>query len=353
MEGNFTEDGLLGESQNFTVNDEDNLQNIMDSPLFFVSFLAVVITAAILNLILAALFIGKKTLRRTTSHNLLVSLTVSDLLVASGGIAIFVTILHEVSERKFLFLCLYFVVFLTASALNLLFVSLDKFFAIAFPLRYSFYINEKTIRCMVTMTWTLVAIVGLILVIIMTHISEECTIIATHVIITIMVSAASLATLALVTINLLMYRAARRQINRLTAINVTVATSSSLKCRRRLHHQKARAGYLCFAMTAAFSVCWVPFIVSTLWVLTNHDGNETFSDISFLLILLTPALDPVFHILIRRDIRTAFRRTFYPCRLPKKDEGIIGKRVRSLTGDTTNTSLNSTPQLTTISVPEE
>ena len=300
-------------NENTTDTIETHKTDIFESKLFFASFLLILIVAAVMNITLALIFMANKTLRRMTSNNLLISLTVSDLLVASGGIAVLITAVDESSETKALFICLYFVGFLTASALNLLFISFEKLFAVAFPLRYSVHIKERVVRFMIAFTWIFVVLVDITLAVKLTQISENITTSATHGVITIMICVASLTTVVLIAVNVLIYRAVRRQVKRLTAITVTIKTASVSRVYGILQSQKTRATYLCFAMVAAFSICWVPFIVSSLLHLTNHNQHEMFFDVAFFIILLTPVLDPIFYILLKKDIRLAFNTTFNQC----------------------------------------
>ncbi|XP_045132496.1 uncharacterized protein LOC123516859 isoform X2 [Portunus trituberculatus] len=130
---------------------------------YFISEVLVAVVAVIGNALTITVFVVERKLRRRTNYYI-VSLALADLLVGVFGIPF--AILTSVGLPRPLWACLFMLstllVLCTVSIFCLLAVSVDRYWAILHPLRYSRVMTARIARRIILMCWVAGTLVGLL-----------------------------------------------------------------------------------------------------------------------------------------------------------------------------------------------
>ncbi|XP_037090841.1 adenosine receptor A2b-like [Pollicipes pollicipes] len=123
----------------------------------------VAITAALGNSLVCLVFLTDRRLRKHTNYYIL-SLALSDMLVGILGVP--VAVLASAGLPKALQACLFSIsvllILCTTSILNLLAVSVDRFWAILYPMQYARIMTGQLVTGIIIGCWVLGAVVGLL-----------------------------------------------------------------------------------------------------------------------------------------------------------------------------------------------
>ncbi|XP_043196892.1 adenosine receptor A2b-like [Amphibalanus amphitrite] len=121
------------------------------------------IVAAVGNSLVCIVFVTDRRLRKQTNYYIL-SLALSDLLVGVLGVP--VAVLASVGLPRALGACLVSIsvllILCTTSILNLLAVSVDRFWAILYPMQYARIMTSQLVTGIIIGCWVLGAVVGLL-----------------------------------------------------------------------------------------------------------------------------------------------------------------------------------------------
>ncbi|XP_035473805.1 trace amine-associated receptor 4-like [Scophthalmus maximus] len=241
----------------------------------------------------------------TPTNFLILSLAVADLLV---GVLVFpLTIDFSITA------CLFYddlfckvrgtfdVSLCTSSILNLCCISIDRYYAVCQPLRYTTKINDNVVAIMILVSWGLSVLIGLSFVIVGIN-QEEC---AQNCFIDVVLANAMglifsfyLPVVVLLCIYLKIFSVAQRQANSI----------QSTTCGATVSKMERKATKTLATVMGVFLLCWLPFFLCTT-VLSFSHVNVPLPLIELLnwLALSNSMLNPFIYAFFYSWFRSAFR----------------------------------------------
>ncbi|KAG8439314.1 hypothetical protein GDO86_005512 [Hymenochirus boettgeri] len=210
----------------------------------------------------------------------------------------------------------------TASILNLFMISLDRYYGVTAPLRYSMHVTPFRVAIAMCVIW----VVSLMVSFLPVHLGwntkdksiqnsresndKECKLELNKEYV--LVDGLLTFYLPLIIMCLMYYRIfkiAREQAKRINHANCCNAVSPSLPAVR-----EHKATVTLAAVMGAFIICWFPyFTVFTYEGVNEIDVDETASLIVLWLGYANSALNPILYAALNRDFRTAYQRLLH-CR---------------------------------------
>uniref|UniRef100_A0A8C5E014 Trace amine-associated receptor 1 n=1 Tax=Gouania willdenowi TaxID=441366 RepID=A0A8C5E014_GOUWI len=127
-------------------------------------FLGATVTLTVCGNLLVSLSVAYFKQLHTPTNYLIVSLAISDLLL--GLLVMLPSMIHCVETCWYFggFFCKFYlssdVTLCTASILNLMFISLDRYYAVCHPLLYSQKISVNVVLIMIFLSWSVSSILG-------------------------------------------------------------------------------------------------------------------------------------------------------------------------------------------------
>ena len=270
------------------------------------SLLAVI--SLLLNGCLITLFIRKEKLRSSNSSKLLFSLIVADFVVSLGGVEKITDTIFKYSDKTVWIMMTYVLVSLIISLLCIIYVSVDRFVAIKYPLRYPTLIQGKHIKKMITAAWIVpVLLGGMVTVCILLYRNLQYDILKILAFFTFLVGFVGIIGLAVV--NVVIYTQVHRQ---LQMMNDQLCGMQSSAQRMESRRREVRAAYLCFTMSATFAILWSPILIYSLGVSMENKAlsQEWFVDTSTSLVIGNTIADPLLYVVINKKVKKAIQGIF-------------------------------------------
>ncbi|XP_068128937.1 histamine H2 receptor isoform X1 [Hyperolius riggenbachi] len=288
--------------------------------------LVLIIIITICGNVVVCLAVGFDRRLRSLTNCFIVSLAITDLLL---GILVLpfsaLNLLHEEWPFGSTFCNIYIsldVMLCTASILNLFMISLDRYYGVTAPLRYSMFVTP----CRVGIAMGLIWVISLMVSFLPIHLgwntkdksvqnsrednSKTCELELNKEYV--LVDGLLTFYLPLVIMCLMYYRIfkiAREQAKRINHANCCNAVSPSLPTVR-----EHKATVTLAAVMGAFIICWFPyFTVFTYEGVNDIEVDETASLIVLWLGYANSALNPILYAALNRDFRTAYQRLLH-CR---------------------------------------
>ncbi|KAE8614800.1 hypothetical protein XENTR_v10008317 [Xenopus tropicalis] len=288
--------------------------------------LVLIIIITICGNVVVCLAVGLDRKLRSMTNCFIVSLAITDLLL---GILVLpfsaLNLLHEEWPFGATFCNIYTsldVMLCTASILNLFMISLDRYYGVTAPLRYSMHVTPFRVAIAMCVIW----VVSLMVSFLPIHLGwntkdksiqnyrdsndKECKLELNKEYV--LVDGLLTFYLPLSIMCLMYYRIfkiAREQAKRINHANCCNALSPTLPTVR-----EHKATVTLAAVMGAFIICWFPYFT----VFTYEGVNETDVDETAFLIVLwlgyaNSALNPILYAALNRDFRTAYQRLLH-CR---------------------------------------
>ena len=303
-------------------------------------FLIIVIVVAVVgNVIVIAGILYSSSLRSQVTNYFIISLAVSDILIPL--IILPFRIMTAIKNGSFcstdiacktvLVLSTYFDI---ASITNILIISIDRFIAVSFPLKYSSIISEKRALASIAFVWLYsatwaglgifdwrspnkIALESLVI-----RGAVRCGIENKYYWVSVYTIVLLVPLFAIGIIYLVILHEALKHVRAIGALEVELKQRESKTARRRRMKQFNSMKSVS-VVYGAFLVCWLPSCVITLHALLNEkwwsrfqrEHPDLFHAMYFLFILILPplncTLNPFIYSLLHKNFRTAFSFTVH------------------------------------------
>lgn len=240
---------------------------------FYTLIIATCITAY--GIIILTVYINRRL--RTTCNYFIVSLGVADLMIVSMVMPVTIGVLQGTfrftSTAHCVFQTTVSLISISAVSLNLCTVSMERYFAIAYPFKYEAFTTTKTTAGVIGAVW-LYALVAAVLPLMGWH--SRPTSLQGHVcvgeleksyILFMTIGSFFLPALIMVSSNMIVYRIATNQAKRVFRIEPVVGPSAD-KLRKNF-----RAAKRISIIVGAYLICWVPHMVVLVLGLKIGDRN--------------------------------------------------------------------------------
>ena len=219
------------------------------------------------NAITALVIVTKRALRDEPAYLLICSVSCADLLVSMVAQPLNILALAKgtrlTTTQEIVF---YFTIwgFCGASAFGVVFITVDRFICIRYPMHYSRLLDRRKTFYMVAVQWTCGIAYGAVPLIDIDRSGLP-------------TAAASLATLLIMIITMsFIYAVVYKNIRRLQKEKVAPCTTTTINSNTKRQRGKEHNATLTIALIVlAFFVCWFPYIVTNFII--SLDGN-TFED---------------------------------------------------------------------------
>ncbi|MEE6479704.1 hypothetical protein FKM82_012342 [Ascaphus truei] len=285
--------------------------------------LVLIIITTICGNVVVCLAVGFDRRLRSMTNCFIVSLAITDLLL---GLLVLpfsaLNLLHEEWPFGATFCNIYTsldVMLCTASILNLFMISLDRYYGVTAPLRYSMFVTPTRVAIAMGVIWVVSLMVSFLPIhlgwntkdkSIQNYGDNECKLELNKEYV--LVDALLTFYLPLVIMCLMYYRIfkiAREQAKRINHANCSNTVNPVLPTVR-----EHKATVTLAAVMGAFIICWFPYFT----VFTYQGVNEIEVDETACLIVLwlgyaNSALNPILYAALNRDFRTAYQRLLH-CR---------------------------------------
>lgn len=253
-------------------------------------------------------------------NTFLVSLAVADILMAvfvMPGEVIFCTSCSQpVSEYCWLIGSVRYFVF-SATKLNLLAITYDRYTAVMSPLRYNAKINLKKVISILSLVWTFPMILTLSRLVWWIKLPQHQALYADRIFNTcLMFSLVTLPVAVLLVANLrivLEIRKQHRRVSTMDKASVTETCSSSNnasnKHRRKTSRQAGRKGTTaCVLVVFIFVMCWFPRGLYNIFRLFGKEEGPLLRELSLFFLFVQSAINPFVYSFYRTDFRRALVR---------------------------------------------
>ncbi|KAK6182222.1 hypothetical protein SNE40_009951 [Patella caerulea] len=252
---------------------------------------------------------------QTVTNYFVVSLAFADLLVGAGTIPLY-AVFHlqtgNVVENKTACLIRYALVVEScgASLLNLLFISIDRFIAVIYPLRYYSLVTPKRAKVSILILWIYITFVSLLPTMGWNLWNDDSVcdfyeifpkayvVISSFLLISVCIC---LATLMYVRI----FLEAKRQHKKMVIETAHRSTSIKRRLERDLSSAKAMATVLLM-----FVIFWLPYLASAPFRFSPYMSNDLINvikDFALCLSMSNSMINPMIYALLRKDFRAAFK----------------------------------------------
>ena len=306
--------------------EEINTTNFIEHEGMQMKFACDLVNAAILILVMPLILIGNsmvvmaviKFRKLRTSMNLfIVSLSVSDMLVAFPTIPLYVVffVRGEVL-RKYKYLCLsryaFVVASMTGSIISLTFVSFDRYIAVIHPLHYQTLMTKRRVRYMLFGIWVY-DIVFSIMPLTGVNIWQEgmpCHYFRVfpkpYTIFTVPVTLGVCLVLS-VSMYVRVFRVAKQHQERMKKFNVNNVKRKDIN-RRQMDKETRTAKVMAFVLLL-FVIFWFPFLATSLlkylpFAKTAFEIAKTFG---VTIAMTNSVMNPIIYCWMRRDFQQAFK----------------------------------------------
>ena len=304
-----------------------------------ITIYTVEISVAILfNGIVLSMLVMNSSVKKSTSNIFLVNLIVADLVTAVMGLTACLThyarkkmAVKEWTDSKMVILFMYI---FTSSLLVLLMatilVTLDRFVAIVKPYRYREISTRRNVTIILTVIWTLAAIVLILGSVFATMDDRDNLRIAQDALDFVLVVISFAGILFLVIANAIILREVQKQVKHVSSVSVfgndaEAAKRSEVALRKR----ELRAVYLCLTIVCVFIVSWLPVslgLVLNLSPRTKTAGRELMR-VGKAVIFVGVILNPCLYVPFKSELRAAFCKCFPCCRAGEKELSSSERRV--------------------------
>ena len=286
----------------------------MSAVAFGVIIIILNIIGTILNGAVIVLFIKKPKLRRTAANKFLLNLMVAGIVISLLSIVLSSLLFQPKDEHRLPNLA-GVLTSKIAFVLSLLLVTLDRFLAVQLPLRYKDILTTTRVHFLIALVW-FICITTTIVQIIMTSLIKRPLMELFEILVIAMVSLAFLGMFVLITVNLVVFREVKRQVDFL--VSTTVSVDSSRNSRETLRHREVKSAHLCFAMVSSFTISWLPAVIRGILFLQGRknavDTTDILSTLSALFVAINVAINPCLYVLLKEEVRDSMKKLFLPSR---------------------------------------
>lgn len=213
--------------------------------------------ANLLVIVSSLLFISVTEIEGTSLF--LVSLSVADFLVCAVYQPLLVLRFNHPDQNRAYSLSQYFFGFslMTASINGLLAVTIDRFVAIYLPFKYIYWINEKNVAVLISLSWLVALAIGIINL-------------STNLVVKVIVCFYVAMTIVLVLLCYgVIYKEARKQARRI--MDQSMPEAQNAPNRRRVPYKATRGVGLVLVTTVS---CWLPVILYPAAFAANMSDEE-------------------------------------------------------------------------------
>ncbi|XP_028410128.1 trace amine-associated receptor 7f-like [Dendronephthya gigantea] len=212
--------------------------------------------------------------------------------------------------------------FYIAATITMIFISVDRYYAIRAPFKYKFMMGRSRIACMVGYSWlhsvAFIAGFGCTLGVGYDAHLGVCGVLWNNNMIVSSVAAVThilLPFFLLLALNINLVVSLRNQ-NRTAVNNLDYRQGQIWKTRQA---QERRITCLVFWIICTFLVSWLPYLVTRgLWVIFSKPTLQVFCTFATTSLQLSVVIDPVLNLVFRKDLRTTLERLI----LRKRNESI-------------------------------
>ena len=251
---------------------------------------------------------------RTTCNYFIVSLGVADVMIVTMVMPVNIGLLQGTfrftSSAQCMFLATINLVSISAVSLNLCTVSMDRYFAIAYPFKYEAFVTTKTTAMIIGAVWFYALFAAVLPP--MGWQSQPTTVhgnicvydLEESYILFLSIGSFFLPALIMVTTNAIVYRIATNQAKRVLRI-VPVVGLSAEKLRRNF-----RAAKRISLIVGAYLICWVPQMVVLVLALKIGDNNIPFQvyPVTLSLQYSCSAVNPCMFCFTNRELRSTLKK---------------------------------------------
>lgn len=263
-----------------------------------VSWVFLGIVSAGVNILVCAMVYADKKLRTMTNY-LVVSLSVSDLLVAVVFVPVYI-----IDHYAKTIIGGYFVAFiLLATVFNLCGVTYERYIALTRPFRYRTIVSCQKVCTIIVVSWIVPLLLSLLPLVWDTDVEATVHKVYIAVIVTLFIF---IPCTAMVCVYMRVLRVVHRFVLRTKGRTCKGNATSHLAGNEE---KAARVFAIVFAM---FVLCWLPLIyINICWIFnqTQLITNELIF-VSFYTLVLNSILDPVICALYKKDFRDVLRKRF-------------------------------------------
>ena len=296
---------MRGHSTMGNISTTAELSSYTSEPVSPTTFLVLIVSWALLGIISAGLnilvcaivYIDKKL--RTMTNYLVVSLSVSDLLVAVVFVPVYI-----IDHYARTVIGGYFVAFiLLATVFNLCGVTYERYIALTRPFRYRTIISCRKVCTIIILSWVIPLLLSLLPLAWNTDVDATVHKVYLAVIVTLFIFIPC-TTMVCVYMRLL------RVVHRFVLRNKGRTTKGNTTGQQVGNEEKAARVFA--IVLAMFLLCWLPLIyINICWILNQSQlvTNELIF-ISFYTLVLNSILDPVICAFFKRDFRNTLRKRF-------------------------------------------
>ena len=281
------------------------LTSYTSEPVSSTTFLALVVSWALLGIVSTGLnilvctmvYIDKKL--RTMTNYLVVSLSVSDLLVAVVFVPVYI-----IDHYARTVIGGYFVAFiLLATVFNLCGVTYERYIALTRPFRYRTIMSCQKVCTIIILSW--IAPLLLSLLPLAWDTNEEATVHKVYIAVVV-----TLFIFIPCTAMVCVYMRVLRVVHRFVLRNK--GRTSEGNATGQLVGNEEKAARVFAMVLAMFVLCWLPLIyINICWIFNQSQlVNNELIFISFYTLVLNSILDPVICAFYKRDFREALRKRF-------------------------------------------
>ncbi|CAM1327392.1 ador-1 (predicted) [Pycnogonum litorale] len=287
------------------------------------------------NALVILIFCRHRRIRKTTNYYI-VSLAVADLLVGMFGIPFAILTSIGIPENflacKFMLSLL--LVLCTASILNLVAVSVDRFWAILYPLSYKRLMHSRTIIVIIIGCWTLGVLIGFLPVMGWNEGKPShpgCYFVAImnyDFLLFIYFVTIVLPTLLMAWFYGRIYSVVLKQIKQIAALDPTASGSKKMANGKEINAAKNL-----FIIVVFFVLCWIPlYTINAVVAFCKPCSQDIPAEVTLFAVILShtnSAMNPLLYAFYLKDFRFAMRRLFSHNRVQDIDVLYLGTNYKN------------------------
>lgn len=261
--------------------------------------LTLMILIFILNTSLVTFIISKRKLRGKKTNKFSLNLFFTHSILSMFGI-----VTSFIESKPLLIETTLYLTFQIEMIISLVITTCDRFIAIQYPYWYE-TLTTKTTITIIALSWCVPVLFAMIILNIDIHLNQLI-IISTIFVVT--------AVFVLTFTNLKVYIIARDSARRDSKHSIKKSGSSN-------NTGLLKSTYVCFTLVSSFILFWLPYLVHNMLAIFDAltpSGRNVVTRVVVLVASLNSVFDPIFFVLLRRDVKKVIRRTLN-MEEPKRD----------------------------------